>query len=756
MKKKNILSILGSLNIVAIGTIAISCSNNNESYIKIDNHNDNYDANIDHTNKPSITPSIKPNHPQNNKIIEPSNNFINPEKDSNSNQSLPNSNSNSDSNSNQSVEPNFDHYKINNEIETNLKITNSTYSFLDNDRNYIDNSSKEFKEINQSEDSIRKMILNDFLPKNFYSHPRYKIKNENSVIGNEQKGKLSLVDTTTQTEVVDGVSWYQRLRYPETAVIKGGEDNSNTKLKLDADGSITGKQHDSYDSGATEVWAYYKGHLYSTIVDVMSVENTKKFNEEKKAREEAKKIVKDWHNLPILEKITETYKWITKNVKYDHNRELQNVLLNQTAYSALVEKHTVCTGYAKGFKMLMDELGIQCRLIEGQSSRENAARHVWNLIEVDGEWYHVDPTSDRLENRVGEKPMTETEFKFFMNSNEDFDKKDKFNRSIGKEGSRLRNYKINDFVHTKDEVLALIDNKLGELNKIPTHLTLVASSFSGVIKAFEEKGLEISERPKILENGVTKKIEYEFINKNKEIPVIDADIYLEKYKTENSFAIKVKFNNKEQITDLKVGNFNIENAMIKEVKKIDDGYILFLDHFKKFGDLEITLKSIKKMGYKFNIKSDSKLKFKIEKHSKPNATLQAISSNQVVLKNVSSGMQYKKNNNEWFDITNDNFLINNATLGTISIRYKDTYKVDSEVQTINLEKAQDVDNQVKLIYNNLIIGLDDSMEYRLKDEKDWKPIANSVMSNPKKGTYLIRRKAFGTTLASQTSELEIQ
>ncbi|ENY69347.1 Hypothetical protein, predicted lipoprotein [Metamycoplasma auris 15026] len=775
MKKKNIFGILAAANVVAFSTIAISCITKPNSYIKINNPNGNYNANIANSDAYTIYPDIKPSKPESNINKElykdfntPSNNSSNTpvETFSENSNNIPNNtqptetpnnttNSNYSPNNHSNVAPDFDHNRISDIPESFLKITNASYDIQSFDRDYIDSVTKEFKQKSLDEESIKKMILNDFLPINFYSHPRYKLQTTSLSIGTNEKVKLSLFDTQTNSTVTDNVNWYQRLRYPNTEVIKGGSDNDNTKFKLDSDGTITGKEHKNNDYGTTQIWAEYKGYLYSTFVDVKSVENTKKDKEEKETREEAKKIVKNWHNLTVLEKITEAYKWITKNVRYDYDLSLENVLLNQTAYSALIDKHTVCTGYAKGFKMLLDELGIQSRLIDGQSSRENAARHVWNLVEVDGEWYHLDPTSDRVENRRGGTPMTETEFRFFMNTKDDFDKNDKFNRDIGKQGTRLRNYKYKEaFVSTKDEVLALVDNTLGELtNAKSKSLTLTSDNFVNVVNAFKERGLELQSALTLANNKINKKVIYTF--NNKEINLQNVNVNLEQYSTDSTLAIKVKFDKNVEVGDLKVGNFNVENAMIKEVKKVDGGYLLLLDHFKNFGNIEVTLKSIKKMGFKFNIKSNNKFNFKVEAHTKPNATLEAISPNQVILRNVSAGMEFKRNQGTWYEIPNDNFLVNNATLGTISVRWKNSNKVDSYVQTLSIDRAREVDKQVKQINNNMLIGLDSSMEYKLKDAKEWTNVTSQVMSDLTKGIYLVRRKAHGNTLASETSEITV-
>ena len=62
-----------------------------------------------------------------------------------------------------------------------------------------------------------------------------------------------------------------------------------------------------------------------------------------------------------------------------------------SAYGALVLKKAVCNGYAEAMKLLCDLSGMNCKMISGTADGEN---HAWNLIKIDKEWYHVDPTWD--------------------------------------------------------------------------------------------------------------------------------------------------------------------------------------------------------------------------------------------------------------------------------------------------------------------------------------------------------------------------
>lgn len=59
-----------------------------------------------------------------------------------------------------------------------------------------------------------------------------------------------------------------------------------------------------------------------------------------------------------------------------------------TAYGALVNGDTVCKGYALAWKTLMDRIGIPCLIVcKGDGT------HLWNMVQLDGNWYHIDVNS---------------------------------------------------------------------------------------------------------------------------------------------------------------------------------------------------------------------------------------------------------------------------------------------------------------------------------------------------------------------------
>lgn len=62
-----------------------------------------------------------------------------------------------------------------------------------------------------------------------------------------------------------------------------------------------------------------------------------------------------------------------------------------TAYGAMIDHLTICQGYADAFDMLTSMMGFNCTQVAGSGGGE---LHNWALIELDGNWYHVDCTWD--------------------------------------------------------------------------------------------------------------------------------------------------------------------------------------------------------------------------------------------------------------------------------------------------------------------------------------------------------------------------
>lgn len=64
-------------------------------------------------------------------------------------------------------------------------------------------------------------------------------------------------------------------------------------------------------------------------------------------------------------------------------------LQRNTNYDLLVNGTAVCSGYAMAYLDIMTRLGIPCRFVESQPMA-----HAWNMVKLDGSWYHIDLTHD--------------------------------------------------------------------------------------------------------------------------------------------------------------------------------------------------------------------------------------------------------------------------------------------------------------------------------------------------------------------------
>ncbi len=72
----------------------------------------------------------------------------------------------------------------------------------------------------------------------------------------------------------------------------------------------------------------------------------------------------------------------------------ENVDYVRTPYGALVRNQSVCEGYARSLKAVLDQLHIDSVLVQGTYSYENRAEpHMWNYVRMDdNRWYLVDAT----------------------------------------------------------------------------------------------------------------------------------------------------------------------------------------------------------------------------------------------------------------------------------------------------------------------------------------------------------------------------
>lgn len=93
------------------------------------------------------------------------------------------------------------------------------------------------------------------------------------------------------------------------------------------------------------------------------------------------------------EKELAVYKWMTANIGFDSGSmtaipedESKPV---DNPNGVLKNHEAVCVGYATTFRLFMQMLGIDCMVVH-----DSHLSHSWDLVKLDGQWYHTDIYSD--------------------------------------------------------------------------------------------------------------------------------------------------------------------------------------------------------------------------------------------------------------------------------------------------------------------------------------------------------------------------
>ena len=92
-------------------------------------------------------------------------------------------------------------------------------------------------------------------------------------------------------------------------------------------------------------------------------------------------------------KVIGVHDYLSDTISYDFGERPYD------EYGAFIEKMAVCQGYSYAFKLCMDICGIDCITVGGTADNgKEVLSHAWNMVRLDGRWYHVDVTWDDAYN----------------------------------------------------------------------------------------------------------------------------------------------------------------------------------------------------------------------------------------------------------------------------------------------------------------------------------------------------------------------
>jgi len=97
-------------------------------------------------------------------------------------------------------------------------------------------------------------------------------------------------------------------------------------------------------------------------------------------------------SLDNRKKIEKIHDYIIDNTIYDENQVLKTSIYDSTsAYGSLIEGYSVCSGYSDAMAIFLDYLGIP-------NIKVSSENHIWNLVNIDNQWLHLDLTWDDTGN----------------------------------------------------------------------------------------------------------------------------------------------------------------------------------------------------------------------------------------------------------------------------------------------------------------------------------------------------------------------
>ena len=122
-----------------------------------------------------------------------------------------------------------------------------------------------------------------------------------------------------------------------------------------------------------------------------------------KTKEKINKIVVNALKQPDdIAKVLFVYRYIGKKVNYDY--KLASLNYNDrkkydttSIYDVLIKNRGVCSGIATTFRILMNAIGIESQVVMSYE-------HEWNVVKLNGFWYHLDLTWD-LNNIKANRPL---------------------------------------------------------------------------------------------------------------------------------------------------------------------------------------------------------------------------------------------------------------------------------------------------------------------------------------------------------------
>ena len=139
-------------------------------------------------------------------------------------------------------------------------------------------------------------------------------------------------------------------------------------------------------------YKYYKDSDHAEMIPEYLFKKNQILEHKTAMEARVKKIARQAEKLSEKEKELFIHDFICQNVRYDKLKKAYS----HEIIGPLGQGVGVCEGIAKSVKILCDDLGIWCiiALCDNNPEKGIKYRHMWNVVRIEGKYYHLDVTFD--------------------------------------------------------------------------------------------------------------------------------------------------------------------------------------------------------------------------------------------------------------------------------------------------------------------------------------------------------------------------
>ena len=127
----------------------------------------------------------------------------------------------------------------------------------------------------------------------------------------------------------------------------------------------------------------------------------------------------------VYDNIKAIHDYLINNTKYDQerNEKGESKYASTIAYGTLFEHYATCNGYTDTMAIFLNKLGINNYKIATtpEDLNNSSTGHVWNAVQIDEKWLHLDLTWDDPVTNTGEDVLLH---KYFLVTNSELEEAD--------------------------------------------------------------------------------------------------------------------------------------------------------------------------------------------------------------------------------------------------------------------------------------------------------------------------------------------